>query len=79
MRGVFFREQDVRQSVLLLTLKGLALDKVEVVGLLEDAVLEAPAEPLQVTVVDVEKVTFHPDRRELEVKCPQLEMSHEIL
>lgn len=43
-----------------LTLERFALHKVEVVGLLEDAVLESPAQPLQVAVVDVEKVTFHP-------------------
>jgi len=35
------------------------LHQVQVVGLLEDAVLEAPAEALQIAVVDVEHVALH--------------------
>ncbi len=42
-----------------LTVEGLALHEVEVVALAQDAVLEAPAEALQVAVVDVEEVALH--------------------
>ena len=45
-----------------LTFQRLALHQVEVICLLEDAVLEAPAEALQVAVVDVEHVALHPGR-----------------
>jgi len=37
-----------------LTLQGLALHQVQVVGLLQDAALEAPAQTLQISIIDVE-------------------------
>ena len=40
-------------------LECLALDQVEIVGLPQDPVLEAPAESLQVPVVNVEHVALH--------------------
>ena len=40
-------------------LECLALDQVEIVGLPQDSVLEAPAESLQVPVVNVEHVALH--------------------
>lgn len=41
------------------TLEGLALDQVEVVGLLQDAALEATAKALQVSAINIEHVPGH--------------------
>jgi len=38
---------------LLLTLQGLALHQVEIVSLLQDAALEAAAQTLQISIIDV--------------------------
>lgn len=46
-------------KVKLQIVKRVALDQVEVVCLLHDAVLEAAAEALQVAIVDVEYVPLH--------------------
>lgn len=42
-----------------LTFESLALHEVEIVALLEDAVLEAATQALQVPVVDIKHVTLH--------------------
>ena len=46
------------------TFQGFTLHEVEIVCLLEDAVLESPAEALEVPVVDVEHVALHVGGRE---------------
>ena len=42
-----------------LTVQRFALNQVEVVCLLEDSVLETPAQALQVPIVNVEQVALH--------------------
>ncbi len=41
------------------TIKSLALNQVEVVGLLQDSILETPAQTFQITVVDIEFLEPH--------------------
>lgn len=41
------------------TIKSLALHQVEVIGLLQDAILEAAAQTFQITVVDIEFLKPH--------------------
>ena len=47
-----------------LTFQGFTLHEVEIVGLLQNAVLESPAEAFEVPVVDVEHVALHVCGRE---------------
>ena len=41
------------------TIKSFALHQVEVVGLLQDSILEPPAQTFQITVVDIEFLEPH--------------------